>query len=94
MTADLAEPLIIAAVPPLPSLSAAYNVLVDSRHRLYRAYVEGVASLPGWLLTDDETVAVLTCRPGTAAATGPVMPTLGADTSLCPHQGQPAPAPD
>jgi hypothetical protein len=66
MTTDLAEPLIIAAVP-LPSLSAAYNVLLDGRHRLYRAYVEGIASLPGWALTDDETLTVLTNRTSTAA---------------------------
>jgi hypothetical protein len=45
MTTDLALPLIIAAVP---LGSVAYNVLLDSLHRLYRAHVEGVASLPGW----------------------------------------------
>jgi hypothetical protein len=66
MTTDLAEPLIIAAVP-LSSLSAAYNVLLDGWHRLYRAYVEGIASLPGWALTDDETLTVLTYRTSTAA---------------------------
>jgi hypothetical protein len=66
MTADLAEPLIIAAVP-LPLRNAAYNVLLDGRHRLYRAHVEGVASLRGWALTDDETLAVLTCRTSAAA---------------------------
>ena len=67
MTTDLAEPLIIAAVP-LPLRNAAYNVLLDGRHRLYRAHVEGVASLRGWALTDDETLAVLiTCRTSAAA---------------------------
>jgi hypothetical protein len=66
MTTDLAEPLIIAAVP-LPSLSAAYNVLLDGRCRLYRAHVEGIASLPGWALTDDETLAVLSCRTSVTA---------------------------
>jgi hypothetical protein len=64
MTTDLAQPLIIASVP---LGNAAYNVLLDGLHRLYRAHVEGVASLPGWALTDDETLAIRTCRASAAA---------------------------
>ncbi|MDG6108784.1 hypothetical protein Daura_06290 [Dactylosporangium aurantiacum] len=53
MTTDLAEPVIVATIAlngqtPVP-------LLIDGTHRLYRAWREGVAELPAYLLTVDET---------------------------------------
>ena len=53
MTTDLAKPVIVAQLaingqPPAP-------LLIDGTHRLYRAWREGIAQLPAYLLTADET---------------------------------------
>lgn len=56
MTTDLDKPVIVAtleteAVGEVP-------LLIDGTHRLYRAYAEGVAELPAYLLGAEETAAI------------------------------------
>ncbi|MER7006297.1 hypothetical protein ABT297_25085 [Dactylosporangium sp. NPDC000555] len=53
MTTDLAKPVIVAHVAINGQTPA--PLLIDGTHRLYRAWREGVAQLPAYLLTADET---------------------------------------
>ena len=72
MTTDLTTPLILAqltitAQPPAP-------LLIDGTHRLYRAWHDGVARLPAYLLTAEETHQVqnnLLLRPRSSATLPP-----------------------
>jgi hypothetical protein len=53
MTTDLAKPVIVAQLAINGQTPA--PLLIDGTHRLYRAWSEGIAQLPAYLLTADET---------------------------------------
>ena len=56
VTTDLTEPLLIATMRNADG--ARFSLLVDGVHRLYHAYVDGVAELSAHVLTIDETLAI------------------------------------
>lgn len=56
MTTDLTEPLIVATLRT--SDHGQSPLLIDGTHRLYRAYREGVAELPAYVLNVVETQAI------------------------------------
>lgn len=56
MTTDLSEPLIVATLRT--SDHGRSPLLIDGTHRLYRAYQEGVAELPAFVLDEMETQAI------------------------------------
>lgn len=72
-SADLAVPLIVA---PLPDEG---HLVIDGWHRIWRALQEGVATLPAYLLTAEETKAV---RPGPFTVALPPMTPHGAHLVL------------
>jgi hypothetical protein len=53
MTTDLAKPVIVATVAFSGQTPA--PLLIDGTHRLYRAWRDGIAQLPAYVLTADET---------------------------------------
>ncbi|GIF98319.1 hypothetical protein [Catellatospora citrea] len=53
MSTDLANPVIVASLP-IPGQPPG-PLLIDGTHRLYRAWREGVAQLPAYVLTVAET---------------------------------------
>lgn len=57
MTTDLSEPIILVQVED-PKTGDWLRILIDGHHRLYRAAREGVARLPAYLLTPNESLAV------------------------------------
>jgi hypothetical protein len=56
MTTDLSEPVLMATMQN--EAGQAFPLLIDGTHRLYRAYAEGVAELPAYVLDVDETRAI------------------------------------
>ena len=56
MTTDLNEPVLMATMQN--EAGQAFPLLIDGTHRLYRAYAEGVAELPAYVLDVDETRAI------------------------------------
>lgn len=56
MTTDLSEPVLIATLRNNDGED--FPLLIDGTHRLYRAYAEGIAELPAYVLSADETLAV------------------------------------
>lgn len=56
MTTDLAEPLIVATLRT--SDHGRSPLLIDGTHRLYRAFREGLAELPAFVLDEAETQAI------------------------------------
>lgn len=61
LTVDLTRPLILAAVPT--TSGGRCTLLIDGTHRLARGFIEGVETLPAWLLSTDETDAITRIRP-------------------------------
>ena len=61
MRADLSRPLIVALLPG--RRGGVYPLVIDGRHRLYRAWREKVEYLPAQVLTPDESVEVATDEP-------------------------------
>lgn len=61
LTADLNRPLILATFTTGEGAGA--ELIIDGSHRLYRAHLEGRDSLPAYLLTASETVAITLARP-------------------------------
>lgn len=57
MTTDLAEP-VIAAMLHSKEHNEEYPLLIDGTHRLYRAHKEGVAELPAYVLSVEESLAI------------------------------------
>lgn len=53
MTTDLTEPLIVATLRT--SDHGRSPLLIDGTHRLYRAFREGLAELPAYVLSEAET---------------------------------------
>lgn len=56
MGTDLTEPLIVATLRT--SDHGHSPLLIDGTHRLYRAYREGLAELPAYVLNESETQAI------------------------------------
>jgi len=56
MTTDLSEPLIVATLRT--SDHSESPLLIDGTHRLYRAYQEGIAELPAYVLDIEETLLI------------------------------------
>lgn len=56
MTADLRRPLLMATMRNQGGEE--FPLVIDGTHRIYRAYVEGIAELPAFLLTVEETLAI------------------------------------
>jgi len=56
MITDLDEPVLVATLRS--SLSKHFPLLIDGTHRLYKAYVQGVAKLPAYVLDVDESLAI------------------------------------
>jgi hypothetical protein len=57
MTTDLTEPVIVAILHSQEH-DEDYPLLIDGTHRLYRAYQEGVATLPAYVLDVAETLGI------------------------------------
>lgn len=60
MTTDLENPVLIATL--VNKSGEASPLFIDGMHRLYRAYHEGVAELPAYVLTATETMSIRTDR--------------------------------
>jgi hypothetical protein len=61
MTVDLTRPLIMATIPTPDGGSA--TCVIDGTHRLFRALVEGVVTLPAYVLSIAETARITRARP-------------------------------
>lgn len=57
MTTDLTEPVIVATMRS-DDTSQVAPLLIDGTHRLYRAYKEGIDTLPAHLLNVEETLMI------------------------------------
>ncbi|HKR81476.1 MAG TPA: hypothetical protein VJR27_00550 [Candidatus Saccharimonadales bacterium] len=57
MTTDLAEPVMVAVLRDQES-GQDCPLLIDGTHRLYRAHQEGIAELPAYVLTVEESLAI------------------------------------
>jgi hypothetical protein len=57
MTTDLAEPVIVATLHS-EETGEESPLLIDGTHRLFRAYQEGVESLPAYVLSVEESLAI------------------------------------
>jgi hypothetical protein len=60
MSTDLTEPLILATVQSAKQAETVQvsHLLIDGRHRCYHAHVQGQPTLPAYLLTLAETLAI------------------------------------
>ena len=56
MATDLDEPVLVATLRS--SLSKQFPLLIDGTHRLYKAFVQGIAELPAYVLDADESLAI------------------------------------
>ena len=60
-TADLCRPLILITL--VLDDGDEVHLIADGSHRLYRGYIDGLDSLPAWILTAAETDAITVTRP-------------------------------
>lgn len=60
-TANLRRPLILITLDLNDGEEV--QLIADGSHRLYRGYIEGLDSLPAWILTTAETDAITITRP-------------------------------
>ena len=56
MTTDLSAPVLVATLRA--NDGDEFPLLIDGAHRLYRAYAEGVTTLPADVLSADESLAI------------------------------------
>lgn len=56
MATDLSEPVLVATLRN--NESEEFPLLIDGTHRLYRAQAEGVAELPAYVLTAEESLTI------------------------------------
>lgn len=56
MTTDLDNPLLMATLRSHDGKE--FALLIDGTHRLYRAFIDGVAELPAHVLTAEESLAI------------------------------------
>jgi hypothetical protein len=56
MTTDLNTPVLLATLADKKGVES--PLFIDGAHRLYRAYNEGVAELPAYVLTVEESLAI------------------------------------
>jgi hypothetical protein len=57
MTTDLTEPVIVAMLRS-EETGEESPLLIDGTHRLFRAYQEGIAALPAYVLSVEESLAI------------------------------------
>jgi hypothetical protein len=56
MTTDLRDPVLIATLRS--NEGEEFPLLIDGTHRLYRAHADGLAELPAYVLTADESLTI------------------------------------
>jgi hypothetical protein len=56
MTTDLGDPVIVATL--VSSEGERFPLVIDGTHRIYRAYMEGVTTLPALVLDEAESLSI------------------------------------